>query len=294
MKIPAFILTLLSSLLLSFCRGIFYFPDSRTFFTPEKAGFKKEEIFFPAYNGVKLHAWYIPSRKGKAKGTIIQFHGNAENMSTHFINLLWMSDAGYDLYTFDYRGYGKSEGKPNRKLIYKDSILITNYVNELSKKNKLKLIIYGQSLGSIIALRVIPEIKDKENIAAVVAEGAFASYRDIARSKIRNVCFPPMDSILAFIFFPDSYSAKKSVPEVAPALLIAMHGRRDPVIPIQFGKDIYIMANKPKVFIETSNGGHMNWNHPRMQEHKKTFTDLLDKAISGKVSDQTEDVLTFE
>jgi cephalosporin-C deacetylase-like acetyl esterase len=67
--------------------------------------------------GRKLHAWLFPSGKGaEERGTLVQFHGNAENISTHFISLSWVTTHGYNFITFDYSGYWDSDSEPGRPL----------------------------------------------------------------------------------------------------------------------------------------------------------------------------------
>ncbi len=85
------------------CTNLFYQPSDRQFYRPEAFKLTYQDIYFQSSDGTKLHGWFFKG-KGKPKGTIVQFHGNAENISSHFLNLAWLVLEGYNLFTFDYRG----------------------------------------------------------------------------------------------------------------------------------------------------------------------------------------------
>jgi len=93
--------------------------------------------------------WYFPSQLSTTpKATIIQFHGNAQNFSAHYLSLAWLTKQEFNLFTFSYRGYGNSEGRPDQKGTYLDGLAALNQGWELHKKSGAKkFIVYGQSLG---------------------------------------------------------------------------------------------------------------------------------------------------
>ncbi|MDH5654542.1 MAG: lysophospholipase [Spirochaetia bacterium] len=276
------------------CTKIFYYPDRKAYLSPEILGYAKKEIEFITFDTTRLYLWYIPSKKQNPKGSILQFHGNAENMTSHFSNLVWLADEGYDLYTYDYRGYGKSEGKPDRKKIHKDSVLVLNYINQLSRNKNLKLIAYGQSLGGIIALKALAELEDKENLSAVVIEGSFSSYRNIARIKLSRMLFPSAGFLLSF-FFSDSYSpSDEDFADISPVPVIVFHGSRDDIVPAKLTEITFKQAKQPKILILADQGRHMIWNRTDLNKHKKPFEKILSAAAEGKIQKNTEARFVFE
>src|SRR5438128_400135 len=72
-----------------------------------------------AEDGLELYGWFLPA-KGSPLGTILHLHGNAENISTHFAGVAWMPARGFNVFVFDYRGYGASEGQPDLEGAQKD------------------------------------------------------------------------------------------------------------------------------------------------------------------------------
>ena len=116
-KLPLLFALLLGCSLfgLSSCaQQAFYYPDHADYGTPAQAGLQHEDIFFQSEDGTRLHGWFIPAQNAggliPARATIIHFHGNAQNLSAHKEAVQWLPAHGYNVFLFDYRGYGLSEG----------------------------------------------------------------------------------------------------------------------------------------------------------------------------------------
>ena len=108
--------------------GFIYYPEPYSGgpeWTPEPIDFDMEDVFFEASDGTKLHAWYARSESGgpqpNPRVTILWFHGNAGNIAHRYHNLAQMVERlGVDVFLMDYRGYGRSEGKPSEEGLYLD------------------------------------------------------------------------------------------------------------------------------------------------------------------------------
>src|SRR5262245_38553000 len=118
-------------LLLTGCvESYFYYPDRVAYSTPASAGLSYEEVTFNSRDGTQLSGWFIPAagRNARAaKGTVVHFHGNAQNISSHWEFLDWLPARAYNVFIFDYRGYGKSQGKPEQKGVFEDSVSALQY-----------------------------------------------------------------------------------------------------------------------------------------------------------------------
>src|SRR5688572_495211 len=104
---------LLFSVILQSCspQRYFYYPNSILYVDPEKVGLKPDIMQYPSFNGKKLTALYFKTDQ-EPKGTIVHFHGNYGNVSSHFPLAVFLLKYGYDVLAFDYQGYGASEGRP--------------------------------------------------------------------------------------------------------------------------------------------------------------------------------------
>ncbi len=260
------------------CSSFFYYPSDRTFYTPEQMGFKKSEKIITAKDGKKLYSWLIHSYKKEVKGNILQLHGNGQNMTAHFLSLAWLANSGYNLYTYDYRGYWKSEGEPDPEDIHSDTVYYINSVNDECIKRKEKLILYGQSLGGTILMRAVPDLRNRENISLVIVDGGFPSYRTVARQIVAKKFFYPIAYIASFIV-SDAYSPENYIEKISPIPMIIIHGNEDDVVPFENGKEIFRLAKDPKQFWEIKGGGHVDWMKLGTAKNAKMFLKLLDQHM---------------
>lgn len=251
---------LLLSFLLPACSSLFYYPSRVQFFDPAKMGFPPREVNFTASDGTKLFGWFFAARvkdHRPVQGTIIQFHGNAENLSSHFLSLLWAVEHGYNLFTFSYRGYGKSEGEPNQKGTYLDGLAALEQAWRLNG-GAPRFIVHGQSLGGAIAARALADFPHKDQTSLLVLDSTFASYQDVARRKLASHWLTWVFSPLAMVLVSDSYSAEESIRELRTPLLV-IHDREDPAVPIAASEEFFDEATHTpwKQFWKLDQGRHV-------------------------------------
>lgn len=269
---------ILSLFFLQGCSHLFYQPSQRHFYDPAQFKISYEDVWFDSMDETKLHGWYFPATTGKPKGTIVQFHGNAENISTHFLSLVWLVNEGYNLFTFDYRGYGKSEGVSSQAGLYQDALAALEKGKELhSSHGQGHFIVYGQSLGGIVSMRALPDFKDKEKVTLLVLDSTFDSYQGIASEKLKSRWFLWPFSPLAYLLISDKYAARKVLNKITrPALVIVGDG--DKVIPAKFGKQIYQeLPADQKWLWDIPDSGHISVFHHQAVAYRRDFLLLLDK-----------------
>ena len=255
-------------------------------------------MYFTGVDGNSIHFWIFPPRKKtnskKIKASVLQFHGNAENMTSHYLSLLWLLDHNYELITFDYRGYGKSEGSPDTKKIIEDSQKFITFLQKRNNKWNRPIIIFGQSLGGILSTRSLAELENKELIYSLVIEASFSSYEEIGETKGREICLPL--GYLASLLISDKYSIQKELEKISPIPIIIIHGTKDKIIPLSFSQKIYELAKEPKYFIKIPLAQHLNWHLFQenslnllstkekeqwkiYQKHRKKLLHLLDTSL---------------
>jgi len=243
---------------LSSCGHLFFQPSKEQFSTPEKYKIKYSSLYFNSLDGTKLHAWVLKNASlKKPKSTIIFFHGNAENLSSHFLNLAWLTRYGHDIFVFDYRGYGKSEGTPDQKGAHMDGLAALEQAYHHHKEvGSEKFIVYGQSLGGIISLRALAEFKHRSEVTLLVQDSTFSSYKSIAFDKLKEYWPTWPLSPLAYILVSDSYSSKDFAKLISPTPILVIHGLHDQVVPFKNGKKLFDLASSPKWMWEIENGIH--------------------------------------
>lgn len=220
-------------------RGI-YFPTRKLESTPEEIGLEFEDVYFFSSDGIRLNGWYIPARESRA--TVLFCHGNAGNIS-HRIEIIEMfSRLGLDVFIYDYRGYGKSQGSPNEEGLYIDAQAAYKYLLDKRNLNEKSIVIYGKSLGGNIAIELCSKVRP----AALITDSAFTSAMDMGKKLF------PFIPIRWFISV--KYDALSRIKEITiPKLII--HSEDDEIIPFQHGKRLYEASPEPKEFYPMR-GGH--------------------------------------
>ncbi|EIQ19197.1 hypothetical protein SFK315_3004 [Shigella flexneri K-315] len=198
--------------------NFFYYPDDKIY-GPDP--WSAESVEFTAKDGTRLQGWFIPSSTGPADNaiaTIIHAHGNAGNMSAHWPLVSWLPERNFNVFMFDYRGFGKSKGTPSQAGLLDDTQSAINVVRHRSDVNPQRLVLFGQSIGGANILAVIGQ-DDREGIRAVILDSTFASYATIA-----NQMIPGSGYLL-----DESYSGENYIASVSPIPLLLIHGKADPL-----------------------------------------------------------------
>ncbi|WP_040507484.1 alpha/beta hydrolase [Leptospira wolffii] len=275
-----FSFSILISVFLIGCSSMLYQPSPQIFFPPEKLGYNPEKIRLKMKDGVSVNVWIFRPKSSPPKASILQFHGNGENMSSHYVSLVWLVEKGYELITWDYRGYGESEGEPDKLDIHNDSLEILEFAKNRASKNKIPWIVYGQSLGGAISIRALGDMKDKEGLLLVVGDGTFASYSGVAKSIADRLFFFPI-GYLVWAFFPNGLSPQETVSELPPIRLFLVHGTNDKVVSFPNGMELFEKAKDPKIFWEIKGAGHMDWLGLGRSEGAKNFLRYLDSLVAA-------------
>ena len=226
--------------------SLFYFPTRDEPATPAKWGFKYDNIDFVSTDGTKLHGWFMPARGELAKGTVVFSHGNAGSIGHHLGFVMWLVEADYQVFMYDYRGFGKSGGELDRHGMVEDVKGAFAYVAGRKDVDAGKLISYGHSLGGAKSVTAISE-KHVKGLRAIVIDGTFASYQSMARL---------VGGDLAAKLISDDFSPKGCIAMIKDTPLLVVHGDRDQVVPIAQGKELFELANEPKTLFEVKGGSH--------------------------------------
>ncbi|MFA6093487.1 MAG: alpha/beta hydrolase [Elusimicrobiota bacterium] len=242
-------------LLLAFagCTNVFLQPD-RADYLPKSGDMPWERVSFTSRDGTPLAGLWLPAAKVPSKGVIVHFHGNAENMTTHFLYVRWLAEEGWDVLAFDYRGYGASGGEKALRGSVQDGAAALAYAR--GKAAGKPLIVFGQSLGGALALASL-SVDGGENVRAVVLDSTFSSYRRVAREKLSRLRLTwPLQWPLSLALISDRWAPTKLAARRRPVPLLMLHARGDPVVPYAEGRRLYDRAAGPKEFWDVPGRGH--------------------------------------
>ncbi|MBI3581555.1 MAG: alpha/beta hydrolase [Nitrospinae bacterium] len=266
------------------CSGVFYQPGKVRKTDPADLGMEYQDVRIESAGGRKLHAWLFPSGNGaEERGTIIQFHGNAENISTHFLSLSWVTKHGYNFITFDYSGYWDSDGAPGQRTLNEDALAALKYAVEFNGARAAEtgtrpvLAAYGQSLGGTVLMRALADFSERRVVDAVIIESAFPSYQDIAREKLSILWETWLFQPLAYLLVSDAYAPEKTIASLSGTRILVIHGTEDNTVPIHHGRRIFELAGKPKDFWEVQGGRHID----SMVGHDGKYRRMLIEYLGG-------------
>jgi alpha-beta hydrolase superfamily lysophospholipase len=231
--------------------------------TPKAIGLLFEEIPLVTSDNTKLNSWFVPAAEEKA--VVLLCHGNAGNISHRLDLVRILHLLQYSVFLFDYRGYGKSEGKPGEEGTYKDGEAAWAYLVGHKKRDPKKIVLMGRSLGGAVAANLAGQYKP----GALILESTFTSVPDLGAE---HYWFVPVRAIARFHYNTKKYLAKVTVP------VLVMHSRSDEMIPYNHGQALFEAAGELKEFCELT-GTHNEGFLATGQAYPETIKNFIEIHI---------------
>ncbi|MEM6656324.1 MAG: alpha/beta hydrolase [Planctomycetota bacterium] len=235
-------------------------PLGRSDWAP--AGIDFEDVWFDSEDGTRLHGWFFD--RPESRRSVLYFHGNGEQVADNG-ELMQMLAAEFDaaVLIFDYRGYGKSAGRPHERGLVADGRAAQRWLAERTGRTAGDVVLIGRSIGGGVAVACAAEL----GAGALVLQSTFSRLTDAA-----GVHYPwlPVRLLMRNRFDSVSRIAEYDGP------LFVSHGGDDFVIPIEQGRRLYdVSPSEPKEFFEVRGGGH---NDPQPRGYYQAVRAFLDSA----------------
>lgn len=229
-----------------------YHPSREHALHPGTYGFLYEDVELRAADGTRLHAWYVdaslPARPGALnepalpaleplpagrRPVVVFFHGNAGNISHRMQKLRLFRSMGASVLLFDYRGFGRSRGRPSEAGTYLDGEAAALHMREARGVPPGRLVYYGESLGCAVALETALKLPP----GALILDSPFTSVVEMGR-----ILFPflPVAWMVRY-----RYDNLGKIPHLKVPLLV-LHSEEDDIIPFDMGRRLYEAAPAPK------------------------------------------------
>ncbi|MFI5782302.1 alpha/beta hydrolase [Nocardia sp. NPDC051570] len=218
-----------------------FFPERQITLTPQRYGLDYEDLYFTAADGTRINGWFVRSRNPFAH--ILYAHGNGGNIGDRSPILALLAEAGFDVLVFDYRGFGRSAGRPGERGMYLDARAARQALLDRSGVDPNRVLYLGKSLGGAVLI----ELATAHPPAGLILMSTFTGLRDAARA-----VYP----LLPKPFVPNAFPSLSRLRTVeVPALI--MHGDDDELLPVRMGHELYRAAPGPKQ-LEIYPGGRHN------------------------------------
>ena len=221
-----------------------YFPSNEKLELSQYAAIGLEEVKLNTKDGLELTAWFMQPDPASDGRTFVLFRGNAGHIGHRVEKFRRILEAGYGFLFLEYRGYGGNPGKPTEVGLHTDARAALNFLASREIPYR-KVILYGESLGSGIAVRAASE----HHYCAVILEASYTSIADVAQ---RQFWFLPVRWLIQ-----DRYDTLAIINRIASPVVV-MHGEQDDIIHVSFGKRVYEAAPEPKIAWFFENAGHNN------------------------------------
>jgi fermentation-respiration switch protein FrsA (DUF1100 family) len=217
-----------------------YYPSHTMEGSPGQLGRPFEEVFIPVERGQRVNCWYFPA-SNTASPVMLVCHGNAGNISHRLDVASLLLEAGAGVLLLDYRGYGRSDGRPGEENTYRDAQAAFHWLTGKGVA-ATNIIAYGESLGGGVAA----ELAVRERLGGLILQSTFTSTAGLGTE-----LYPwlPVRLVSAI-----KYNTRAKLPKIRVPVLI-LHSRRDDLIAFHHAEDNFAAANEAK-FLREISGGH--------------------------------------
>ena len=241
-------------------RALFY-PSYDLHTTPEDLGLDYRDVSFLS-GGYELHGWYLP---GPDARVVLWLHGNAGNIADRVHMAAVMRERlGVSSFLIDYRGYGKSEGRPTERGLYEDASAAFKWLTETGGVDPSSIIIYSHSLGSPVGVDLA--LGAGKYAGGLVRDSPFTSASDVARMIYGGL---PVDWLMSLKLDNVGRVGKVSMP------VLVIHGVSDGTIPFSMGKKVFDAAPEPKTFLPIAGADHSDCYVVGGEEYWRAWKALL-------------------
>jgi len=220
--------------------GMLFFPEPGVALAPERLGIQADEVFLVTEDDVRIHAFWLESPG--ADRALLFLHGNAGNASHRLPNADALRRLGLHVLLLDYRGYGRSEGRPTEAGVYADARAALAHLTGERGIPGERIVVFGRSLGGAVAV----DLARDRPLAGLILESTFSSLADAGAHHYSRALAP---------IAGDAFDSAAKIPRTRAPILF-FHGDRDRIVPMPLGWALFEAAPEPKEFEVLAGAGH--------------------------------------
>ncbi len=243
-----------------------FFPARELEASPADINLSFEEVLIPVTATENIHGWYIPAFPADPESdhpVVLFFHGNGGNISHRLPTVEFLTETGADVFMIDYRGYGRSDGRPSEKNMYEDASAAYRWLIGGKEITPERIVLFGRSLGGAVAI----DLASRVECGGLIVESSFSSAVDMGR--------------MMFPYFPVSLLVKHRFESISKITrvkcpILITHSRDDEMVPFRMGRALYDKARTPKKMLELT-GGHNDRDYMGTAAYRKNLENMLIK-----------------
>ncbi len=246
-----------------------YYPSREMDTKPTDLGRTCEDVYFKTADGVELNGWFFPADPNSPRaGLVFQVcHGNGGNVSHRLDFCRSLLSTGAAVFVFDYRGYGRSHGRPGEEGTYRDAQTAHAWLRGKGFHSE-NILAYGESLGGGVA----SELARRETVGGLVLQSTFTSLPAVGAELYPWLPARWISTI--------KYDTHAKLPQLKVPVLV-MHSHTDDLIAFHHAEENFAAANEPKQFCELR-GGHNEavWEQTEFRAGIEKFLKLVEEATA--------------
>lgn len=261
------------------CSNMLFLPQRDHLFDPTKHGVSLQDIYFSAPNGQRFHGWVFAHKGEHLNATVVFFHGNGQNISTHSGSVYWLTNHGFKVVVVDYRGYGRSDGEASLESAIEDIDIAIAETKERFVGSE-PFVVIGHSLGASLAIYALANPQRRTAVDAAIMVSPFSDYHQIVRETFAKSSLLWALQWPLSLTFSNRYSPVKYVDRISPIPLYIFHGKDDKLISFQHSETLFQHAGEPKQLVELA-GGHNDVMY--IPGNQQQIVDVLMSIAAGTV-----------
>ncbi|MDR2339630.1 MAG: alpha/beta fold hydrolase [Deltaproteobacteria bacterium] len=259
-------LVILLVILKVFKNSLIFFPVKEVGLTPASTGWAFEDLYLKAEDGSRLNCWYLPG-PNESKRVVLIFHGNGGNLENMVGRVMTYHKLDFGVMAVDYRGFGRSEGKPSEENTYQDAITAWDYLVNERGVDPREITIHGFSLGGGVASWLAMEKRIYKN--PLILDSTFTKLSEVPAT------MHPLLALPARFILGDAYDTASRLNSISPSVLLVFHGPDDDIVPYKLGQELFAAYHGgPKLFFELQ-GKHLDYVF-----NQSVYADAIYKNIS--------------
>lgn len=245
------------------------FPtDTKVYDSPSNYENSYQEYYFKSSQDAVLRGWHFRSQ-GPSQGIIVVTNGMRYNMSERFKKWTWVLKEGYDLFIYDFRGYGASRGEVDMFGFVDDVSAAIAYAHSLDEN--LPMVVVGQSMGGAFVIDALAQ-KNYPYVKLLVIDSTMQGFALAANHLIKQ----------HFLLWPLFWVPTAITPKGVDAIdfvdktkkpMLFLVGLEDTIIPPEHSMKLYNKAKEPKALWIVEDAKHVECTC--RSKVKKDLTELL-------------------
>jgi fermentation-respiration switch protein FrsA (DUF1100 family) len=243
-----------------------YYPTDDFAVLPDQVGLSCEDVWIDVSPTEQINGWYIAGRPDKR--TVLFLHGNGGNIGHRLPHLQFLQSLGVSVLIIDYRGYGRSKGKPSEENFYADASASYQWIVKTKGVGPDRIILFGESIGGGVAANLAAT----SPCAGLILESSFTSIGDMAR---RVFAFLPTGLLLR-----SKYNTLEKLGKLTCPVLVT-HSPEDDIVPFEMGQKLYAEAKPPKAFVRLY-GGHNDRDYVNQPEYRQAVEAFLNDPAATR------------